>query len=62
MRPPTTASPDKGLWTIKQTADFLQIGERSARRHVKEGRLRAVKFGRSIRFRPADVHDFGRPQ
>lgn len=45
----------KRLLTYGQVAELLNIDERTARRWESMGRLRAVRFGRTVRFRPEDV-------
>ena len=57
--PPT--SPDRsltasrGLWTMSETAEWLNVPERMVRRLVAERRIPFVKVGRYVRFRPEDV-------
>ncbi len=41
--------------TVKQVADILRLSEKSVYRAVYDGKLTAYKFGRSLRFKPADV-------
>lgn len=41
--------------TVSQAAELYQIGERTLRREIAEGRLVAYRFGRLLRLRPEDV-------
>ncbi|AGN18552.1 DNA binding domain-containing protein [Corynebacterium glutamicum MT] len=41
--------------TIQQAAAEWQLGERTLRRHIAEGRLTAYRAGRVIRLKPEDV-------
>lgn len=41
--------------TIAQASERVQIGQRTLRRHIAEGRLVAYRMGRAIRLKPADV-------
>jgi excisionase family DNA binding protein len=43
------------LLTARQTARMLSISERTLYSITKEGRLRAVHIGRSVRYDPADI-------
>lgn len=60
--PPNRSRPPDQLWTTAEAAEFLHLSERSLRRLVTDGHLRPVRLGRAVRFRPADVHDLGRPR
>lgn len=57
MNPIESKTPsEETLWTIKQTAKFLQVSVRSLHRLMKTGALPYYKFGhRHIRFKPADL-------
>lgn len=46
------------LLTTGETADILGITDRTVRTLVRTGSLPAVRFGRSVRFDPADVRNF----
>lgn len=46
------------LWTIKETAEALQISERTLHDLRKRGGLSPVRLGRSVRYRPADVEAY----
>ena len=41
--------------TVSQASERVQIGERTLRRHIAEGRLTAYRAGRAIRLKPEDV-------
>lgn len=41
--------------TLQQAARRVQLGERTLRRHIAEGRLTAFRAGRAIRLKPEDV-------
>ena len=46
------------LLTYKQAADVLGVTERTIFTLAKTGELRAVRFGRSVRFDPSDLCEF----
>lgn len=53
---PTKATSAKPrMITISQAAEEWQVGERTLRREIAEGRLTAYRLGRAIRLRPEDV-------
>ena len=54
--------PSEALMTIRNVAAHVQVSERTIARLVDAGALRAVRIGRTIRFRPADVRDAFRPE
>lgn len=41
--------------TLQQAAKRVQLGERTLRRYIAEGKLVAYRAGRSIRLKPEDV-------
>lgn len=41
--------------TLQQASERVQLGERTLRRYIAEGRLTAYRSGRAIRLRPEDV-------
>lgn len=41
--------------TMSQAATRVQIGERTLRRYIAEGKLTAYRAGRAIRLKPQDV-------
>lgn len=46
------------LLDYNDVADRLNVSVRTVERLVKDGKLRATKVLRSVRFRPADIDDF----
>ena len=44
--------------TLAQTADELGVVERTVRRLIADKKLRALKVGRAIRVRRADLDDY----
>jgi len=44
--------------TVKDVARICGIHEVTVRRHIQQGRLRAVRIGRSVRVRPQDLQDY----
>ncbi len=46
------------LLTVQEVAAYLQVKAARVYEAVKERRLRAVKVGRLLRFRPRDVETF----
>ncbi len=47
---------DERLWRVRDVVARLGVSERTVRRLVEDGTLRAVRIGRrSVRFRPDDV-------
>jgi excisionase family DNA binding protein len=63
MRLPESNTPRQGerLLTIAQSADRLQISERSVRRMISAGLLPAVRLGRLVRIHPRDLRALERP-
>ena len=43
------------LLTVAQAADICQISERQIHRMIRDGRMPVLRFGRSVRIRPADL-------
>lgn len=41
--------------TLQQAAKRVQLGERTLRRYIAEGKLTAYRAGRAIRLKPEDV-------
>lgn len=41
--------------TMKQAAKRVQLGERTLRRYIAEGKLTAYRAGRAVRLCPEDV-------
>ena len=50
-----TAPKNQTYETVAQASDRVQIGQRTLRRHIAEGRLTAYRAGRAIRLKPEDV-------
>jgi len=46
---------DLKIYTIKETADLLQVTTRSIYSYIKEGKLHAVKIGREWRVTQKDI-------
>ena len=46
------------LLTLQQAADRLQISMSTIRRLIKAGKLQAVRIGRNLRVRPADLEAY----
>jgi len=51
----------KELLTIDEVAKQLKISKATVRRHIREGRLRAVKIGRVVRISTEDLKSLFRP-
>lgn len=49
---------DRKLLTVEQLAERLAVNPMTVRRMVNRGQLPAVRIGRAIRFKPADVDAF----
>jgi excisionase family DNA binding protein len=47
--------------TVNQVAKMLNVHEVTIRRHIKQGRLRAIKVGRQVRISREDLEEFRRP-
>jgi excisionase family DNA binding protein len=47
--------PNSRIWTRRESADYLQIPERSLDRIRAEGRLPCLRLGRRVRFLDSDV-------
>ena len=46
---------DLKIYTIKETAELLQVTTRSIYSYIKEGKLHAVKIGREWRVTQKDI-------
>ena len=46
------------LLTVAEVAERLRVHPITVRRHIKAGRLRAVRFGRSVRVRASDLESY----
>ncbi len=51
----SAAYPELALLDIQQVADHLRVSDRTIFSITKRGELPAVRIGRSVRYRPADV-------
>jgi excisionase family DNA binding protein len=49
------------LLTINEVAKMLNLHEITIRRHIKQGRLKAVKVGRRVRIRREDLEELMKP-
>ena len=56
LSPATTDAPT--LLTYKQAAEILQVSDRTVWQLVKDGQLRAVRFGRTVRIDRQDLDAF----
>jgi excisionase family DNA binding protein len=52
---PRSHSSDTRLLTVAQAAELCQLSERQMRRMIRDGTIRALRFGRSVRIRPTDL-------
>ena len=46
------------LMTTAQTAEYLQLSERTIRQYIKDRKLNAFKIGKSWRVKKSDVDKF----
>ncbi len=49
------------LLTVGEVAEQLKISKATVRRHIREGRLRAVKIGRVVRISAKEIKSLYRP-
>lgn len=58
-RPEELESPER-LWTVEQVAKILSVSSAWVYDHAdrKQPRIRSVRLGKAIRFRPEDVRAF----
>ena len=49
---------DERLLTVNDVAERLQVHPITIRRHIKAGKLRSVRIGRSVRIREADLEEY----
>jgi len=49
---------EKSLLTVNEVAERLRVHPITVRRHIKAGKLRAVRVGRAVRVRESDVEEF----
>ena len=50
------------LLTVTEVAEQLQVHHHTVRRHIKAGKLRAVRVGRNVRILKADLETYLRPE
>ena len=55
----TTESPMGQLYTIEEVAGFLRVTQRAVQVWIKRGDLTAIRYGRLLRVRQADLTAFG---
>ncbi len=46
------------LFTVREVAKKLKLTDKSVRRYISQGKLKAIKLGRVLRIREADVEEF----
>lgn len=46
-----------GMLTVQEVADRLRVTPRAVRSWIKEGKLKAVRIGRTIRVRSEDLDE-----
>jgi excisionase family DNA binding protein len=51
-------SEQPGMLTSKQVAERCSVSVMTVSRWVRDGRIPALRFGKTIRFRPEDVDAF----
>jgi excisionase family DNA binding protein len=56
----TTESPMGQLYTVEEVAGFLRVTQRAVQVWIKRGELTAVRYGRLLRIRQADLANFGK--
>ena len=55
----TMESPMGQLYTVEEVARFLRVTQRAVQVWIKRGELTAVRYGRLLRVRQADLVAFG---
>lgn len=48
----------RGLLTLRQVAEWLQVSDRTVHRLIADGKLRGVKVGRQWRFEESEVESY----
>lgn len=48
------------LFNITQTAYILKVHPLTVRRYIREGRLKAIKFGGNVRVKESDLQEFNK--
>lgn len=56
-----TAPTSVPFLTLKETAQHTKASEKTLRRMIARGELKAYKFGRQIRIKPADIEKALKP-
>jgi excisionase family DNA binding protein len=56
---PSTVESFGPVYTTRQVAKMLQVSQRSVQVWIREGALPALRYGRLVRIRHADVVAFG---
>jgi excisionase family DNA binding protein len=54
-----TESPMGQLYTVEEVARFLRVTQRAVQVWIKRGELTAIRYGRLLRVRQADLAAFG---
>lgn len=60
MTDDTKHLPDK-LWTVEETASFLNMSEKALRRRIERDQVPYRKVGTSIRFDPVELYRWTEP-
>ena len=55
MQGPKTGKPEKDLYRIKDVADRLSLCYRTLHRAVREGRIKSIRLGGSIRIPASEL-------
>jgi excisionase family DNA binding protein len=50
--------PRRAVWTVAQVAEYLQVNKLTIYRYIREGKLPAVRIGRTFRLLKEDVDRF----
>ena len=59
IRSAATESPMGQLYTVEEVARFLRVSPRAVQVWIRAGNLTAVRYGRLLRIRHADLATFG---
>ena len=59
IRSAATESPMGQLYTVEEVARFLRVSPRAVQVWIRAGMLTAVRYGRLLRIRQADLASFG---
>lgn len=51
----TMPDPSEPLLTPRELAEYLRVSERTIRRWCAGGRIKAIRYGRTVRFRLSDI-------